>query len=96
MEIQLSSLYGQNLYTDKGVYVGKIDDVSLDIAEKRISGIVVKNVNPNAFTVVGKKKGVIIPYRWVTALGDVVIIKHVKRRVADQEPKREKEAESKQ
>jgi len=38
MEIQLSSLYGQDLYTDRGIYVGKIEDVSVDIREKRVSG----------------------------------------------------------
>lgn len=84
MEIELSSLYGQDIYTDKGVYVGKIEDVSIDIKEKRISGLAVKNINPNAFDL-GKKKGVVIPYRWVTAIGDIVLIKHVKRRVAEKE-----------
>ncbi len=84
MEIELSSLYGQDMYTDRGVYVGKIEDVSVDIKEKRISGLAVKNINPNAFDV-GKHKGVVIPYRWVTAIGDIVLIKHVRRRVAEKE-----------
>jgi sporulation protein YlmC with PRC-barrel domain len=88
MEIQLSSLYGQDLYTDRGIYVGKIEDVSVDIKEKRVSGLAVKNVNPNAFGGV-KKKGVIIPYRWVTAIGDIVLIKHVRRKGME----REREAE---
>ncbi|MBA5942054.1 MAG: PRC-barrel domain-containing protein [Methanophagales archaeon] len=92
MEIQLSSLYGQDLYTDRGIYVGKIEDVSVDIREKRISGLAVKNVNPNAFTM-GKGKGVIIPYRWVTAIGDIVIIKHVRQRVRDRENEGEQEVE---
>jgi sporulation protein YlmC with PRC-barrel domain len=84
MEIELSSLYGQDIYTDRGVYVGKIEDVSVDIKEKRISGLAVRNINPYAFKV-GKKKGVIIPYRWVTAIGDIVLIKHVRRRAAEEE-----------
>lgn len=90
MEIELSSLYGQDLYTDKGIRVGKIEDVTVDIKEKRISGLAVKNVNPNAFSV-GKRKGVIIPYRWVTAIGDIVLIKHVKRRVMESETEEETE-----
>ena len=84
MEIELSSLYGQDIYTDRGVYVGKIEDVSVDIKEKKISGLAVRNINPYAFKV-GKKKGVIIPYRWVTAIGDIVLIKHVRRRAAGEE-----------
>ena len=90
MEIELSSLYGQDLYTDKGIRVGKIEDVTVDVKEKRISGLAVKNVNPNAFSV-GKRKGVIIPYRWVTAIGDIVLIKHVKRRVMESETEEETE-----
>lgn len=91
MEIELSSLYGQDMYTDRGIYVGKIEDVSVDIREKRISGLAVRDINPNAFDI-GKRKGVVIPYRWVTAIGDIVLIKHVKRRVAEKE-KEEEEGE---
>jgi sporulation protein YlmC with PRC-barrel domain len=92
MELELSSLYGQDLYTDRGVYVGKIEDVSVDIKEKRISGLAVRNVNPNAFDV-SRDKGVIIPYRWVTAIGDIVLIKHVKRRRAEVEVEGEGEGD---
>ena len=90
MDIELSSLYGQDIYTDRGVYVGKIEDVSVDIREKRISGLAVKNINPNVFDL-GKKRGVVIPYRWVTAIGDIVLIKHVRRRVAEKEKDEEEE-----
>jgi len=93
MEIELSSLYGMDLYTDKGVFVGKIEDVSIDIREKRISGIVVRNVNPQLFDI-GDKKGVIIPYRWVTAVGDIVLIKHVRRRVKGKQTEKAEEGGS--
>ena len=83
MEIELSSLYGQDMYTDRGVHVGKIADAHVDIEERRISGLAVKNINPNAFDV-GTRKGIIIPYRWVTAIGDIVLIKHVRMGVAEQ------------
>ncbi|HID19859.1 MAG TPA: photosystem reaction center subunit H [Methanophagales archaeon] len=92
MEIELSSLYGLDLYTDRGIYVGKVEDVSVDIKEKRISGLAVRNVNPNAFEV-SKNKGVIIPYRWVTAIGDIVLIKHVKRRGVEREAEEEEKEE---
>ena len=92
MQIDLSSLYGLDLYTDRGIYVGKIEDVSVDVTEKRISGLVVKNVNPNAFNVgKSKKKGVIIPYRWVIAIGDIALIKHVNVRRRMEEVKEEKQ-----
>jgi len=85
MEIELSSLYGLEMYTDKGVRVGEIENVSVDIKEKRVAGLAVKNINPNVFAFdlssEGRWRGVIVPYRWVTAIGDIVLIKHVKRRV---------------
>ncbi|NQE45876.1 hypothetical protein C5S31_07635 [ANME-1 cluster archaeon GoMg2] len=84
MEIELSSLYGQEIYTDKGMYVGKVEDINVDITEKRISGFAVRDINPNVFDV-GNKLGVIIPYRWVIAMGDIVLIKHVMRRIATKE-----------
>ncbi|MHC1635786.1 MAG: PRC-barrel domain-containing protein [Candidatus Methanospirareceae archaeon] len=86
MQMELSSLYGMSIYTDTGVYVGKVDDVSIDIKEGRIAGLLVKNVNPNAFNIKGKK-GVIIPYRWVTSIGEVVIIKHITKVIGAAEEK---------
>jgi sporulation protein YlmC with PRC-barrel domain len=83
MRMELSSLYGLDIYTDTGIRVGKVEDVNLDIKDKRISGLAVKNVNPNVFNV--GKKGAIIPYRWVTAVGDIVIIKHIRRKVEKKE-----------
>jgi len=95
MEIELSSLYGQDIYTDRGVYVGKVEDVSVDIKERRISGLAVRNINPNAFDV-GNKRGVIIPYRWVIAIGDIILIKHVKKGRRERgENKEGREAEEK-
>ncbi|KAF5427502.1 Sporulation protein YlmC, PRC-barrel domain family [Candidatus Methanophagaceae archaeon] len=84
MEIELSSLYGQEIYTDRGVYVGRIEDVNVDITEKRVSGLAVRDINPNAFDT-GDKAGVIIPYRWVIAIGDIVLIKHVRKRLVSKE-----------
>jgi len=74
MKIELTSLHGLNIYTDKGSYVGTVDDVIIDPNEKKISGLAVGNVNTNMFEVDG---GVIIPYRWVTAIGDVILMKEI-------------------
>ncbi|RLF92641.1 hypothetical protein DRN50_08580, partial [Thermococci archaeon] len=62
MEIELSSLYGLEMYTDKGVRVGEIENVSVDIKEKRVAGLAVKNINPNVFAFdlgsEGRRRGV--------------------------------------
>lgn len=75
MHLEVSSLFGLNVYTDKGVYIGKINDVLLDIEEKKAVGLGVIKLNPDVFDV--SKPGVVIPFRWVTAVGDVILIRHL-------------------
>ncbi len=89
MQMELSKLYGLGVYTDTGIYVGKVKDVAIDIKEKRISGLAVENPRQNVFDV--DSAGVIIPHRWILAINDIIIIKHVKRWKKEKEKEREKE-----
>ncbi|MFU8767973.1 MAG: PRC-barrel domain-containing protein, partial [Candidatus Methanoperedens sp.] len=75
MHIEVSSLFGLNVYTDKGIYIGKINDVLLEVQEKKAMGLGVTKLNPEMFDTT--KSGVIIPFRWVTAVGDVLLIRHL-------------------
>jgi sporulation protein YlmC with PRC-barrel domain len=76
MRTEISTLFGLNIYTDKGIYVGKVDDVIIDANESKISGLAVGKINNNLFNEVNSK-GVVLPYRWVVAVGDVILIKQV-------------------
>ncbi len=76
MHAEVSTLFGLNVYTDKGIYIGKVNDVVLEVSDKKAVGLAVTKINPDMFDASGK--GVVIPYRWVTAVGDVVLIRHVK------------------
>lgn len=71
-------MFGLEVYTDRGKYVGRVDDVLLDVEDKRIKGLAVSNIDREFLGV--DTNGVIIPYRWVVAVGDIVILKHVFRR----------------
>lgn len=73
MIADITSLFDLNVYTDKGKYVGKIQDVQLEANDRKISGLALGNINKDLFDV--ETKGVIIPYRWVLAAGDIVIIR---------------------
>ena len=75
MRIELTSLNGLNVYTDKGTRVGTVDDVVIDANEKKISGLAIGNVNKNVFNI--ESSGIILPYRWVVAIGDIVLVKEV-------------------
>ncbi len=83
MQAEVSTMFGLNVYTEKGVYIGKVNDVVLEVNERKVSGLAVSRLNPEMFDI--SKTGVVIPYRWVTAVADVVLIRHVKDQFKKQE-----------
>lgn len=76
MQAEVSTLFGLNVYTEKGIYIGKVNDVVLEVNDKKAVSLAVIKLNPVMFE--SSKSGVAIPYRWVTAVGDIVLIRHVK------------------
>jgi sporulation protein YlmC with PRC-barrel domain len=68
-------LFGLNVYTDSGTFVGKVSDVLLNVEAGEVSGIAVSNINRKLFDV--PTRGVILPYRWVITSGDIVLIRDV-------------------
>lgn len=77
MNAEITSLLDQDVYTQKGVFVGRVDDAVLDPEKCTVSGLALGDVNKEIFDI--KSKGVVIPYRWVIAVGDIVIIRHLTR-----------------
>ena len=75
MRAEITSLFGLNVYTDVGTYIGKVSDLVLDANSRKVSGLAVSDINREVFEV--PTKGVIIPYRWVVTTGDIVIIRDV-------------------
>jgi len=76
------------VYTREGTYVGHVKNVFLDVDEKRVSSLLVTNTNP---TIVEGSVDVAVPYRWVNAVGDIVILSNFPERVTTQ--KKEEDAE---
>ena len=72
---EISTLFGLRVYTDEGRYVGKVDDVVIDIDQRLIKGLAVGDYNRSIID--SKAPGVIIPYRLVKSVNDIVIIKDV-------------------
>lgn len=75
MQADITSLLGLEVYTQKGIFVGKVDDAVLDTENGIISGLALGGVNKELFD--QKGKGIVIPYRWITAVGDIVIMRHL-------------------
>ncbi len=76
MQAEVSTLFGLNIYTERGIYIGKVNDVVLEVNERKVTGLAVTRLNPDMFDT--SKPGVVIPYRWVTAVADIVLIRHIK------------------
>ena len=72
---EVSSVVGLPVYTDEGRYVGKVADLSIDIEAKVVKGLAVVDINRSLINT--NATGVIIPYRLVKAIGDIIIIKDV-------------------
>lgn len=74
----VSELFGKDVFTNKGVFSGKVLDVDMDLTKFRIKSLVIEATRGGFLaTMVGGRKGVIIPYNLVDNVGDVVIIKHL-------------------
>ena len=74
----VAEIFGKDVFTNKGYYLGKIKNLELDLDRYRIRAVVVETSKESELArLVGGKRGVIIPYPVVQAVGDVVIIKHI-------------------
>ncbi len=78
MRAELTLLFGLNIYTNNGVYVGKLQDLVMDVEEQKVTGLAVSDVNRELFDL--SSRGIIIPYRWVITAADIIIIRDVIQR----------------
>lgn len=81
MAIKVSSVsaaFNKDVFTNKGMYCGKVEDVECDLKRFKIRSLVVRAAKESYIAkMLGDKKGVIIPYPLVETIGDIIIIKHI-------------------
>jgi len=77
MRADITSMLGLDVYTQRGVFVGRVDDAVIDPEQGVVSGLALGSINKELFD--QKGKGVVIPYRLVIAIGDIVLMKHLIR-----------------
>jgi len=91
---EITSLVGREVYSNNGVFVGEIEDVRLDLDAQTVTGLALAELNHQLFAGrVGGNTGVIVPYRWVRAVGDVVLINDIIERLDTGSDESEAEAE---
>ncbi len=88
MAIQVASVsetLSKDVFTDKGRYCGKIEDLECDLKRFKIRSLVVRAMKGSYLTkMLGGKKGLIIPYPMLRAISDVVIVKHISTPMAEE------------
>ena len=70
---EASRLPGLTVYTRNGERLGVVHDVLFDTAQRIVAALLITGTTPR---LVKDGANIIIPYRWVQNLDDVVILRH--------------------
>jgi sporulation protein YlmC with PRC-barrel domain len=90
---EITTLVGREVYTKNGVFVGEVEDLRLDLEARSVTGLALHQLNSELFGPdAAASRGVIVPYRWVQAVGDIVIINDVVERLRGEEESEEEVA----
>ncbi len=75
---EITNMINLPIYTKNGAHLGMVDNIQMDIDNNNISGIYVRE--PNIALVEGSVP-VLVPFRWVQSIGDIVILKYFPVRI---------------
>jgi sporulation protein YlmC with PRC-barrel domain len=84
---EVTTLQDLEIYTNHGAFVGRVRDLVLDLAKKRVDGLYVEETNES---LVEDAHSINVPYRWVQSVGDIIILKHFPERVQLSEEERKR------
>ena len=81
---EITSLVGREVYTNNGVFLGEVEDLRLNLDAEEVTGLALHELNMELFADEAREaRGVIVPYRWVQAVGDVIIVNDIVERIQD-------------
>jgi len=90
MTREITSFLNLPVYTNKGMYVGEVRSVCVDTEEDRIDTLIITDTNP---LLVENSLDIGVPYRWVSAVGDIIILSYFPEKVCAGEEEGEEEEE---
>lgn len=83
---EITSLVGREVYSNNGVFVGQVEDLRLDLDAETVTGLALTSLNDDLFgDQTAGARGVILPYRWVRAVGDIILVNDVVERMKGEE-----------
>ncbi|TSD09662.1 photosystem reaction center subunit H [Haloglomus irregulare] len=79
---EITTLVGREVYSNDGVFVGQVEDLRLDVDGRTVTGLALTQLNYDLFNEqVNGSRGVILPYRWVRSVGDVILVNDIVERM---------------
>lgn len=83
---EITALVGREVYTNNGVFVGEVEDLQIDLNRRQVTGLALGRINGELFAgQVERGQGVLVPYRIVRAVGDIVLVADVLERLPEQD-----------
>ena len=79
MLVEMTELMGRQIYTPDGRLLGEVDNVVVDVESAKVDGLYIDETSP---MLVEDSRPTNVPYRWVSAVNDVVLQKYFPRRVS--------------
>jgi sporulation protein YlmC with PRC-barrel domain len=83
MLVEMTELLGRQIYTPDGRLLGEVDNLVVDVEASKIDGLYVNETSP---MLVDDSRPTNVPYRWVSAVNDVVLLKYFPKRVSMKKP----------
>ncbi len=75
---EASEFIGLQVYTPKGIFLGNVNNLVIDLDNKCIDGFFINETNP---LLVEDSRAVNVPYRWIQSIGDIILLKYFPKRV---------------
>ncbi len=79
MLVEMTELLGRQIYTPDGRLLGDVDNLVVDVDSSKLEGLFISESSP---LLVEESRPVSIPYRWVAAVNDVILLKYFPKRVS--------------
>ncbi|HDD59789.1 MAG: PRC-barrel domain-containing protein [Thermoplasmata archaeon] len=83
MLTEITNLYGLEVITNKGVLLGYVDRVIIDVEKGEIYEVVITNTNPE---LVEGGLDVGIPFRWIQSISRVILLRYFPGRIRRKMP----------
>ena len=75
---EVSDIIGLQVYTPDGIFLGNVNNLNINLDACTVDGVYVEDTNP---ILVEESKAIIVPYRWIQSVGDVVILRFFPKRI---------------